>query len=115
MVAKVARVTLKGLGTPLHRLRDFCHKFPDVVRLIDVSVPDEIGPGQGFRSDLKPRDDVTKLERGNSTDYLAARLKRDRPELLEVTPALRARSWKGRRSPFVAQPPNHERREPSKG
>jgi len=38
-------------------------------------------PGQGKRTDLGPRDDVTKLKRGNQVSYLAARLNRDHPEI----------------------------------
>lgn len=38
----------------------------------------EQGPGQGYRSDLKPFDNVKKSEGGNSADYLAARIKHDR-------------------------------------
>lgn len=48
-----------------------------------MAAPAEVGPGQGHRSDLKPRDDVTKSDRGNSADYLAARLKRDHPDIAE--------------------------------
>ncbi len=40
-------------------------------------------PGQGKRTDLKPRDNVTKLMRGNDTNYLAARLKKHHPEIVK--------------------------------
>lgn len=45
-------------------------------------------PGQGKRTDLQPRDVVTKLDRGNDTSYLAARLKRDHPDICERVEAL---------------------------
>lgn len=45
-----------------------------------------VGPGQGARTDLKPSDSVKKLSEqgGNSVDYLAARIKRDRPDIAEA-------------------------------
>lgn len=75
----------EGLGVPLHRLCDWCHDRPEVVRLIQTSVPEmpthaEAG-AKGGRAN-KAGDDVTSFGRGNSTAYLAARLKRDRPDLL---------------------------------
>lgn len=45
------------------------------------SAPDQVGPGQGARTDIKPRDNVTKSDRGNQASYLASRLKRDHPEI----------------------------------
>lgn len=41
-------------------------------------------PGQGRRTDLQPRADGTKLEThgSNQSSYLAARLKRDRPDIV---------------------------------
>jgi hypothetical protein len=47
------------------------------------AAPSEVGPGQGHRSDLEHRDDSTKLTRGStSAAYLAARIKRDRPDIV---------------------------------
>jgi hypothetical protein len=43
--------------------------------------PERDLPGQGARTDLEPRDNVTKLKRGNEASYLAARLKRDFPDI----------------------------------
>lgn len=40
-------------------------------------------PKQGERTDLERRDNITKLERGTSANYLAARIKRDRPDIHE--------------------------------
>jgi hypothetical protein len=40
-----------------------------------------VGPGQGYRTDIRPLDNVKKSDGGNSADYLAARVKRDRPDI----------------------------------
>ena len=60
------RVAASGVGSAL-------------VRLTQTSVPEAMTHG-GYGA--KQGDDVTLPERGNSTAYLAARLKRDRPDLL---------------------------------
>jgi hypothetical protein len=53
------------------------------VAAIVRNAPAEVGPGQGKRTDLDKglRDNITKLQRGTQATYLAARLKRDRPDL----------------------------------
>jgi hypothetical protein len=56
-----------------------CHKFPDVVRLIQTSVPELKDQG---RPPAEQKETLPRKEYGNSTEYLAARLKRDHPELL---------------------------------
>jgi hypothetical protein len=43
--------------------------------------PDRDLPGQGARTDLKPRDNITKSKRGTDPTYLAAVLKRDHPDI----------------------------------
>jgi hypothetical protein len=55
------------------------HKFPDVVRLIQTSVPELKDQG---RPPAEQKETLPRKEYGNSTEYLAARLKRDHPELL---------------------------------
>ena len=42
------------------------------------------GPGQGYRSDLEPLDNIKKSEGGTGAAYLAARIKRDRPDIAEA-------------------------------
>jgi hypothetical protein len=39
--------------------------------------------GQGTRSDLELPDNVMKFQYGNSSSYLAARIKKDRPDIVE--------------------------------
>jgi hypothetical protein len=51
-------------------------------RLAAAKGKDESEIGQGARTDLQHRNDVTKLGRGNSTDYLLRRLARDHKPIL---------------------------------
>jgi hypothetical protein len=51
-----------------------------------ANAPAQVGPGQGARTDIQHSDDVRKLSNtgGNSSDYLASRIKRDRPDIAEA-------------------------------
>lgn len=57
----------------------YCHDKPEVVRLIQTSVP---AAKEAHRPEGDKADGVRVNDFGNSTAYLAARLKRDRPDLL---------------------------------
>jgi len=58
-----------------------------------AAAPKEVGPGQGTRTDKKPRYIITKLKgRGDRVDYLAARINRDHPEIAERVKAGEFRS-----------------------
>jgi hypothetical protein len=91
---------------------------PAANKLAMIAAPEEVGPGQGHRSDLEPHAVGTKLPHGsNSSTYLAARLRRDRPDLAAEVEAGRLRlrtaarpasssrpipigsSWRGRTAP----------------
>ena len=52
------------------------------------------GPGQGYRSDLEPLDNIKKSEGGTGAAYLAARIKRDRPDIAEAVERGESRSMR---------------------
>jgi len=64
---------------------------------IMAAAPAEVGPGQGARTDLKPRSDTTKL--GRNVDYLAARIKRDHPN---IAAAVERGEYKSMRAAAIA-------------
>jgi len=58
-------------------------------------------PGQGARTDLKPRDNITKSKRGTSADYWSARIKRDHPA---IAARMAAGEFRSVRAAAIAMP-----------
>lgn len=101
-----------GLGMRVDVVNAIMSEKDETRLLKDVidSVPDlpqqeygagKAGPGRG----KKTADDVSRLSHGNSTDYLAARIKRDHPEIaarISEFPSMRAAA---REAGIVRDPP----------
>lgn len=98
-----------GFECSFERLFRICVESPEATELLRKELPavpeQEIGkgkPGPGrsprstqgeSKSAPETADNVSRLSHGNSSTYLAARLQRDRPELLdEIGPGKRLRS-----------------------
>jgi hypothetical protein len=80
---------------------------PAANKLAMIAAPEEVGPGQGHRSDLEPHAVGTKLPHGsNSSTYLAARLRRDRPDLAAEVEAGRLRLRTAARQAGIVKPPD---------
>ncbi len=70
----------EGLGVDPVRIKRLLWREPRILAMFERAIAE--GVTQGTRTDLQPRNNVTKLVRGNSQAYTLRRLQRDRPDLL---------------------------------
>src|SRR5688500_2488147 len=72
-----------------------------------IAAPEEVGPGQGHRSDQEPPDQIRKSLAnvgGTSSAYPAARLRRGRPDLAAEVGAGRMRLRDAARKAGIVKP-----------
>jgi hypothetical protein len=96
------------VGMPWVKLMAIVREIdPPVAQELEViAAPDEVGPGQRHRSDLEPRADGTKLKRGETSSYLATRLKKDHAELAAEVEAGRMKLRAAARAAGIIKPPD---------